>query len=379
MGTLNIIENDFFPQGLALGENFCNRVAERAHVKRNIESAHSTLVMCPRRYGKTSLILEVLHEIKLPYSHIDLFSELNEEDVQNTVLGAIGNILYSTESTPKKALKYVTDFFSDLSVSFKFVNTQIQIEFSKSRKSPAKIILEALKKLDNTLKSKNKKAVLFFDEFQIISQIAESAAIEGSLRHVAQESKNIVFIFSGSNRNLLNSMFYDRTKPLYKLCDRITLDRISEKDYLPFIKEKTEKKWEKKSSGNVIDTILNLTEKHPYYVNVLCHKLWMLPNLPTEQDVERIWHKYAIEEKSNVMNEIGLLSSNQSKMLISIAKYGDKISPMSKEFTSLTKFSLSSASQAIHSLEKMDYLSSSDKNSYLIVDPLIKYIFSSAF
>src|SRR5476649_2242851 len=92
--------NDFFPQGLASGENFCNRISERTRLKANIHSARSTLIMSPRRYGKTSLMLFVLQEIKLPFSHIDLYSEINESEVQNTVLNSIGDILYAVESTP---------------------------------------------------------------------------------------------------------------------------------------------------------------------------------------------------------------------------------------------------------------------------------------
>jgi hypothetical protein len=63
-------------------------------------------------------------------------------------------------------------------------------------------------------------------------------------------------------------------------------------------------------------------------------------------------------------------------MLISIAKYGNKISPMSKEFIALTKFLLSSASQSVKELEKKDYLMLNSNNEYKLVDPLIKYIFS---
>jgi uncharacterized protein len=374
--------NDFFPQGLASGKNFCNRISERTRLKENIHSARATLIMSPRRYGKTSLMLFVLQEMKLPFSHIDLYSEINEAEIQNTVLNAIGDVLYAVESTPKKALKFVTDFFSDLSVNFKLVNTQIRIEFSRSKKSPAKTILDALKKLDSILKTKKKKVVLFFDEFQRIGQITESSAIEGALRHVAQESKNIVFIFSGSNRHLLSKMFDDRTKPLYKLCDRIVLERITEENYLPFIQTKSKEKWGTPISEEAVTSILSLTEKHPYYVNVLCHRLWLLPHVPTENEVESTWDKYAIEERTNIMNEIDSLSHNQSKMLIAMAKYDNDILPMSEEFISLTRFSLSSASQSLGILEKKDYIQHNGKNKegkkskYFIVDPLIKYIFS---
>lgn len=369
--------NSFFPQGLALGENFCNRLDERKRLLENIHSARPTLITSPRRYGKTSLVLFVLQSLKLPFAYIDLYAELNEREVQNTILNAAGNALYAIESTPKKAFKLVSDFFAELSVGFKLMNAQVNIEFAQSKKSPAKTILDVLKKLDEALKLKNKKMVLFFDEFQRLSQITESAAIEGALRHIAQESKQLVFIFSGSNRALLSAMFDDKAKPLYKLCDRIILDRITENDYVTFIQNKFKKKWDKALPETVTESILSMTERHPYYVNLLCHRLWYLNNMPTEKEVEDIWRRYAQEEKTNVMNEIGLLSTNQAKMLIAIAKYADELTPLSKEFIALTRFSLSSAAQAIKSLEKRDYLMLNNKNKYTLVDPLIKFIFSA--
>ena len=365
-----------FPQGLALGKNFCNRITEQEHLTNNIKTARATLITSPRRFGKTSLVLNVIHNLKLPYSHIDLYSDINELDAQNTILSGIGDALYLIESAPKKAIKFVTDFFADLSVSFSFDESQVRVEFSKAKKSPAKIILTALKKLDSTLEKRKKKAILFFDEFQRIRQISESIAIEASLRNIAQKSKYISFVFSGSNRHLLNQTFDDSSKPLYKLCDRIVLDRIAPKDYEVFIQNKARLRWRKMLNIEVIEEIFSFSERHPYYLNVLCHKLWLNENIPTYKDVLRIWNRYTQEEKSDVLSELELLSSNQTKMLIAIAKYGDITSPLSKEFFGLTNFSPSSASQAVTLLEKRDYLYINRDNKYCILDPLIHYIFS---
>jgi AAA+ ATPase superfamily predicted ATPase len=368
--------NAYFPQGLALGENFCNREEERAQIAQNIKAARATLITSPRRYGKTSLLLYVLSELKHPFTHIDLFAELSEADIQNAVLSGIGDVISNLETKTQKAFKAVTDFFSEFNVNFKYVGSKLQVEFSKTRKQPAKVILEALMKLDDFLKRKHIKAILFFDEFQRISQITESISIEAAIRQVAQESKNICFIFSGSNRNLLSSLFDDQKKPLYKLCDRITLERIKEEAYMPFIKKKFQSKGKKNISEEAIHTILDITECHPYYVNVLCHKI-LSKNITSiaSKEVEEIWHYYATAERSNITNEIDLLSANQSKMLIAMAKYGDEFSPSSKEFLSLTKFSNSSALQSLKTLIKRDYIQGNEHGKFTIVDPLIKYIF----
>jgi hypothetical protein len=109
---------------------------------------------------------------------------------------------------------------------------------------------------------------------------------------------------------------------------------------------------------------------------VLCHKLWLKNKAPAEADVLSTWQKYALEEKSNILSEIDLLSKNQSKMLIAIAKYGHENQPTSKSFLSMTHFSAASASQALEVLVKKDYVYIDDEGCYQLVDPLMGFLFS---
>ena len=96
-------------------------------------------------------------------------------------------------------------------------------------------ILDALNALEHILVKKKQKAVLFIDEFQEIVKLPIGKAVEGAIRHFAQESKYLSLIFSGSNRHILLSMFVDRSRPLYQLCDRINLGRIDSKYYKEYL------------------------------------------------------------------------------------------------------------------------------------------------
>jgi uncharacterized protein len=366
---------NMFPLGLAIGENFCNRETEQAHLKANISTASPTLITSPRRYGKTSLVFHVIKQLNIPFSHIDLYAEFDELSVQNAILSRIGDILYMLESGTKKALQFVTAFFSGLNVSFTFEGMQVKVEIAKSRKIPAKVIMSALEDLDQVLNKKKKKIILFFDEFQKLSQISQTSSIEGTLRHIAQKSQNICFIFSGSNRHLLSKMFEDSSKPFYNLCDRIILGRISSQHYGSFIQKKAKLTWGTELGNGVIELILELTQRHPYYLNALCHRLWRKKELLSEAKILDAWNNYTQERKSDISAELDLLSENQIKMLISLAKYGVNYSPMSKEFISITKFSLSSASMTIKALLQLDYIYAAESGKYRLIDPVIEYLF----
>lgn len=124
--------------------------------------------------------------------------------------------------------------------------------------------------------------------------LAHASGIEGAIRHVAQESENLRFIFSGSNRHILANMFDDRSSPLYMLCDRIAIDRIHKQDYIAYLNKIAKKTWKENLDSIAIDEIFKLTERHPYYMNVLCDKVWTYSEekLPTIEVINLAWQEY---------------------------------------------------------------------------------------
>ena len=71
-----------FPLGVALGESFCNRTKERKVLAANIKNGRHTLLISPRRYGKTSLALQALQETNSAHTVIDFLLAANEDNVE---------------------------------------------------------------------------------------------------------------------------------------------------------------------------------------------------------------------------------------------------------------------------------------------------------
>lgn len=370
-----MISDSFFPQKIALDDNFCNRLNERNYLKKQIIGGRPTLISSPRRYGKTSLGVNVMSHLKLPYTHLDLFPLLNLGDVENAILGGIGNILAMTENSPKKALKAVSDFFGQLSVSFSIFNTKISVTLTHHNIQP-KILQNALSSLDEHLQKKKKRAVLFLDEFQRLAQMKDAIQIEGAIRHVAQQSKNLVFIFSGSNCHLLEKMFDESHRPLYKLCDRLILKRIQEEDYRPFLQKLANETWGFEISDEAMKAIFSCTECHPYYINTLCYRLWNRKKIFTNEIVFSTWDDYAEGEKSTIFREVENLSDNQRKLLIGLARFGKTESLFNDSFLQYIKMPTSSIKQALKTLLEKDFIDK-DNNKYRVLDPLIHYVFAN--
>ena len=76
------MENPFVYGKVVRGKYFADREAEIAELKNDIVSSQNVIVFSPRRYGKTSLILEVLDHVKvdgLLTCYIDLFKVTSQE------------------------------------------------------------------------------------------------------------------------------------------------------------------------------------------------------------------------------------------------------------------------------------------------------------
>jgi AAA+ ATPase superfamily predicted ATPase len=368
---------DFFPLTIAAGKAFCNRKAELTYLGENIVDSKPTLIISPRRYGKTSLALNAIHQAKLPSAHIDFLSAINESDIEKRILKGAGEIISKIETGIRKAFTLATELFSGRDIKVNFGKIGISIEVATQTEKPAYNILTVLERIDYLSQKYKKRIILFFDEFQRLCEISSDYSVESVVREVAQKSKNIIFIFSGSNRHLLHQMFDDRKRPFYKLCDRIILDRISEDEYQKFIQNAARLTWKEPLSDETFNKIIRITERHPYYINLICSKLWK-KGLPTPEDVESVWKNYVMEERSQVANEIELLSKNQRKLLSVLARYGGTNTPRGQEFAQEAEMSGATIAQALDFLEKRDFVFKNEKNYYVVLDPLIKAVLSES-
>lgn len=363
---------DHFPLSIASGEAFCNRIDETTFLKTCIEHQRPVLLISPRRYGKTSLALHAIHQTKLPYAHIDFFSAIDERDIERIILNGVGKLLSSMESLPQKALSLATEILDGSRVRAVLSKVGVSIEIDNKVEKPSQNILDVLERLEKLAIKTNKKFILFFDEFQCIGEVAPDQAMESVLRQVAQLTKSISFIFSGSNRHLLNQLFDDRKRPFYKLCERMAIQRISKEDYESHIQRSALNAWEGELDSETLNTLFICSERHPYYLNLLCSRMLIGKDKPTAESIKKIWGNYVREERSSVASEIDLLSKNQKKLLTILSRINGTFSPLGNDFIQISKMSKTSIDQALTFLDRHDYIIKRDDGFISVLDPLIR-------
>lgn len=365
---------DYFPLGLAMGSAFCNRTAETNLLVENLKNGKHTLLMASRRYGKSSLALHAIKATSLPYAEIDFYMARNEKVIESYILNGVIELIGKALGPIEKLIASIKKHVKTLKPKIDIGASVLKLELTTdSETDPATSVKEALQLLERLLEENQKSAVLLMDEFQTVGVIAKGAGIEAAIRHVAQKTKYLTIIFSGSNRKLLKAMFEDDNRPLYKLCWKISLERIKLEHYKKHLQKIAKTVWKHELDDTIIELIASLSERHPYYMNKLCDHLWAYyeKRPPSIKEVIEAWSTILEEEKSDAIKEISLLPVGQKNVLLQVAK-GTSSHISSKENIIEMQMSSSSIFAALDALDEKDIIEK-ESGRYQIINPIIKY------
>ncbi len=363
-----------FPQGIATEDAFCNREKERELLKKSIERHEHLVLTAPRRYGKTSLIMQVLHENTFPGTRIDFFFSTSQSDVLKAISEGVSalmnDLLPEGQATRSKIINQLITLNPKL--TFQFLGQKLELS---SKQSSEKNLTELLLTLDQCAQETKKTCVMVLDEFQQIGELKENHSIEAAIRHAVERSQYVTYIFCGSARHLLNKMFSDKSRPLYHLCDLITLDRIETPSYQTFLNHLAKKNWGKKLPEDCFLEIMHLTENHPYYVNTLCRKLWHNDTLPDLSTIRKTWHDYVTQQASWIVSDFSKLTLNRRKLLIALAKQ-PSCEPQSHAFSMEVNSSPSVIQKSLADLIQLDLVYKRTDGYYVLLNPAMSYFLS---
>jgi len=364
--------NPVFPMGIATGAAFCDRYQERAELKNNILHNRHTVLLAPRRYGKTSLASEVVRESGLLCAEIDFLLSANAKAVEARILDKVGFVLHQLLPKKKSPKEKILQLFHKLKPELTISALGQKVVLHAPNPTDREItISDVLLNLDHAAQSLKKRVVFFMDEFQQLGELKDNHSIEASIRHAVERSQNVSYIFSGSNRHMLTQMFSDKNRPFYRLCTTINLNRIQKPDHIKFIQKQSKHKWKKELPDETISEIICLSECHPYYVNLICKYFWDNNLFPSKKQIEKMWHEYIESQKSVISYDLVSLSNNQKILLFELAKYPTQ-QPFSQEYLHRTQLSIASQKEAAKKLLLGDYIYKDDKGITRVLDPAIR-------
>lgn len=264
-----------FVYGVAAEEMyFTDREKETLRLTMNFENGLNTIIISPRRWGKTSLVNKVAEQMKnlseIRIVRMDAFSVRTPEDFYRLFAT---EIIKQTSTRVEEWMENAKRFLSSL-VPVVTMSADPMSPVSFSLKSVVSNYGEEVLALPERIaKEKNIHIIICIDEFQQIGELNESITFQKKLRSVWQHQHSVSYCLYGSKRHLLMNMFGNRSYPFYKFGDMIFLERIPIEYWYEYIQKRFEQAG-KQISPEWIDKIYAYVDGNSSYVQQLSWLVW---------------------------------------------------------------------------------------------------------
>lgn len=229
--------NKPFIFGTAIGrDHFIGREEEIQRLKANFTHGINTILMSPRRWGKTSLVKRVMQEVESDDLHvifIDIFSCRDEYDFYNKFAASL---LKQSGRKFDEWKSLVSDFLVRLSPKISYsVSPSDEISISLGI-TPHTHSPEDVLSLPQVLAEKiGKHLLVCIDEFQQIGEFANSLVVQKRMRSIWQHQTNVSYCLFGSKHHMMEGLFLSSSHPFYKFGDIVPIKTIPTETWIPYI------------------------------------------------------------------------------------------------------------------------------------------------
>lgn len=269
------------------GDTFTDRKEETNRLKMNFLYGVNTILISPRRMGKTSLVEKVCSLVEsdtLKIAKIDAFGCRSENDFINAFATAVVRATSNKwEEWMENAKTFLSRFIPKISIGQDpLTDFSIALEYNR-----ANTVTEDILQLPETIaKQKGIKIVICIDEFQQIADFPDSITFQKKLRSVWQLQSNVSYCLYGSKKHMMEKMFQSQSHPFYRFGDLFYLDKISETDWVEYICDRF-RVTGKEISRELASEICTVTDRYSSYVQQLAWLVWLRTDKhATKEDVE---------------------------------------------------------------------------------------------
>lgn len=294
------METPFIFGKIATEKNFTDRETETANLVQSFTSLINTIIISPRRWGKSSLVnkaakLAMEQDRKLRICHVDLFNVRNEVHFYSLLAQ---KVIAATSTKWEEAVESAKSFFSHLVPKISIGSdptNEVSIDFDwESIKQNPDEVLDLAEKI---AKKKGVKIVICVDEFQNISEFTDPDYFQKKLRSHWQQHQNVAYCLYGSKRHMMMEVFTNSSKPFYKFGNLMFLDKIDTPCLVEFFNTRFSETG-KTITEDAANLIVKLVDNHPYYAQQLAQLSWLRTKDVCDVEIVREAHAALVEQLS---------------------------------------------------------------------------------
>lgn len=328
------MERKSFIFGTAVSDyNFIGREVETARLRANFLEGINTILISPRRIGKTSLVKHVAKSLELNPDvivvYLDMFACKTEYEFYNALTAAV---LKQTASHVDKWMEYAKDFLVRLTPKITFspeANTDFSLSLGITPRTHTPE--EVLGLAEEIAIKRDKHIVVCIDEFQQMGELPDSLTVQKRLRTIWQHQHRTSYCLFGSKQHLMSTIFQRRNMPFYQFGDMMFLGKIDTDDWVQYIKKHFEDR-NKSISDEIAQRLCCLVDGYSSYVQQLAWLLFSRLNegdTATDEQLTMAMNDLLDANEALFMQQIEPLSSYQMNFLRAVAAghhkgFGDK-------------------------------------------------------
>lgn len=295
-----MMETPFIFGKIATEKNFTDREKETADLVRNFTSLINTIIISPRRWGKSSLVnkaakLAMNQDSRLRICHIDLFNVRDEEHFYSLLAQ---KVISATSTKWEDAVASAKSMFSHLvpkiSIGSDPTNeVSIDFDWETVKQNPDEVLDFA----EKIAQKKGLKIVICVDEFQNISEFTDADYLQKKLRSHWQRHQSVAYCLYGSKRHMMMEVFTNSSKPFYKFGNLMFLNKIDTHCLVEFFQRRFADT-NKRINDDAANLIVQLVENHPYYAQQLAQLSWLRTKDVCRVEIVREAHAALVEQLS---------------------------------------------------------------------------------
>ncbi|MDW8296380.1 MAG: ATP-binding protein [Raineya sp.] len=371
------MKNPFVFGKVVAGENFVNRHEEITLLQNHFNHQIHTILISPRRWGKTSLVLQACQTMpntkQFRFCYLDLFGVRSEQEFYQKFAS---EIIRKTATKWQEIGSWLKNFFRHLKPKISIGNQENEwsLDFEVSDNQHIEEVLNLPEKI---AQKKNLKMVVCLDEFQNIDSFTETTSFQKLLRSYWQHHQKVSYCFLGSKRSMMSQIFEKQKMPFFKFGQVLHLNRIATEHWIEFL-QKSFQATQKTISPTQALQIAEIAQNHPYYVQQIAFWVWLETDKIVQNDALEKAIKHVIAQNEPFYEQIvENLSHSQIQLLKAIVQQEKQLS--SQE--TIKKYHLGTSALIVKNqriLQEKEIIFS-EKKQYRFEDPLLEKWFSWKF
>lgn len=294
-----------FPTGIPVkGKDLVGRTKELSQIIELTSHHQSVVLIGPRKYGKTSLLLEALDGLRLKNfltARVDIFDTSTKRELGEAITEAV----LSNEKMPVKGV--IKSIKSGLMTALKQIEIKQVINdfefilgFADPKVDEDDLFDNALDFPQEFAGNRGKHLIFAFDEFGDLAKLNGDSLIK-KMRARFQLQDNVTYIFTGSQESLMEQLFASRHQAFFRFGRILYLAELPGPELEEYI-IKTFRELGFYIEKEAAREIITRSNAHPYYAQLLCQLIYF--SLKGERDeiklkdVEECFIQAVFSEKS---------------------------------------------------------------------------------